>query len=182
VKEPFKLSVLAMGRREWNSSGRLKAGSGDVDAGGVACDATEPSEDRLGMSNRHVRMHCNTDFELYNCNFEESEHTTLRAVSPVHYGMSTIVHRSIAIAKTGRKHIQTHASGWHFSFSFCFATSFSFQANRSRARCSRKERIRRIEGMSGISSKNAVAALLQSFAEKRCEVWKHRSQTSPGTG
>ena len=36
--------------------------------------------------------------------------------------------------------------------------------------------------MSGISSKNAVAALLQSFAEKRCEVWKHRSQTSPGTG
>ena len=131
VKEPFKLSVLAMGRREWNSSGRLKAGSGDVDAGGVACDATEPSEDRLGMSNRHVRMHRNTDFELYNCNFEESEHTTLRAVSPVHYGMSTIVHRSIAIAKTGRKHIQTHASGWHFLFSFCFATSFPF-CNRSR--------------------------------------------------
>jgi hypothetical protein len=50
LKAPFRLSVLAMGRNEWKSSGRLKAGSGEVDAGGVACDATEPSEDRLGMS------------------------------------------------------------------------------------------------------------------------------------
>jgi hypothetical protein len=124
VKEPFKLSVLAMGRNEWKSSGRLKAGSGEVDADGVACDATEPSEDRLGMSNRHVNMHRNTDIEVCDCNFKENQHTTLRAIPPVHYRMSTIVHRSIAIAKTGRKHIQTHASGWHFLFSFCFATSF----------------------------------------------------------
>ena len=50
LNAPFRLSVLAIGRREWKSSGRLNAGSGEVVAGGVACDATEPSEDRLGMS------------------------------------------------------------------------------------------------------------------------------------
>jgi len=46
VKETFRLSVLAMGRREWNSSGRLKAASGKVE-GCVGCDVTEPSEDLL---------------------------------------------------------------------------------------------------------------------------------------
>ena len=76
-----------------------------------------------------VSTHRSSDFKVCNCNFEKGlQHTTLRAIPPVHYGMSTSVHRSIAIAKTGRKHIQTHASGWHFLFSFCFATSFSFQA------------------------------------------------------
>lgn len=44
----------------------------------------------------------------------------------------------------------------------------------------RKERIKRIEGTAGISSK--ICRFAESFAEKRCEVWKHRSQTSPGTG
>jgi hypothetical protein len=126
LNAPFRLSVLAIGRKEWKSSGRLNAGSGEVDAGGVVCDATEPSEDRLGMSNGSVNMHRNCKIEVYDCNFEEKQHTTLRAVPPVHYGMSTIVHRSIAIAKTGRKDIQTDASGWHFLFSFCPRDVVSF--------------------------------------------------------
>lgn len=44
-------------------------------------------------------------------------HTTLRTISSLQHGVS-VVHRSIALAKTVGKDIQTDASGWHFSVFF----------------------------------------------------------------
>jgi hypothetical protein len=49
VIAPCKLSVLAIGRREWKRSARCMAGRGEVEAG-VGCDAMEPADERLAMS------------------------------------------------------------------------------------------------------------------------------------
>lgn len=49
VRAMFRLSVLAIGRREWTKSARLKAGMGDVEEG-VGCDAMEPADDLRVLS------------------------------------------------------------------------------------------------------------------------------------
>ena len=129
-----------------------------------------------------VSMHRNDDSKVCDCNFEKDSNIPLCALSL----LSIMECRPVFTAPlpSPRLDVNTfkHTLRGGISPSLSVSQRRFLSSNRSRARCSRKERIRRIEGMSGISSKNAVAALLQSFAEKRCEVWKHRSQTSPGTG
>jgi hypothetical protein len=52
---PCKLSMLAIGRREWKRSARCIAGNGDVEAG-VGCEAMEPAEERLAISGCNVSL------------------------------------------------------------------------------------------------------------------------------
>lgn len=108
----LRLSVEAMGRRDWNSSARLKAGMVGVNCGGgVGAEAIEPSEERRVTSGNVLE-------KIKICEDEgERGLTTLCTISPLHNRMSSyraaifVPHR---LAKTAREHIQAHTSGWHY--------------------------------------------------------------------
>jgi hypothetical protein len=108
----FRLSVEAIGRRDWNSSARLKAGMVGVKVcGGVGAEAMEPSEERRVASRNELKT-----MGIYE-DENEGTLTTLCTISPLHNRMSSyraaifVPHR---LAKTAREHIQTHTSGWHY--------------------------------------------------------------------
>ena len=93
----------------------------------------------------------------------EVQHTTLRTISPVHDGIP-IVHRSIPLAKTLRKHIQTDASWWHFLFSF--RATYSFGTGKVGWN---GKKVPGEEGTKGISSKICSLPKVSLKSGVRCE-------------
>jgi hypothetical protein len=102
--------VLAMGRNEWKRSARLNAGGGEVELD-ADCGVREPLDVLLGMSAK-MSMDCVLN-SLRRAKCVAGKHTTHCTISSLQHGVS-VVHRSIALAKTVCKHVQTDASWWHF--------------------------------------------------------------------